>query len=109
MLRAVDVPRCECGGIIKPDVVFFGEMLPPQALNEGMRLAAESDLMVVMGSSLVVHPAATLPSITVRNGGKLIIVNRGETALDYLAYRKYDVDLVGFSREALRLLEGHDT
>jgi len=109
MLRAVDVPRCECGGVIKPDVVFFGEMLPPQALNEGMRLAAESDLMVVMGSSLVVHPAATLPSITVRNGGKLIIVNRGETALDYLAYRKYDVDLVGFSREALRLLEGYDT
>ncbi len=109
MLRAVDVPRCECGGIIKPDVVFFGEMLPPQALNEGMRLAAESDLMVVMGSSLVVHPAATLPSITVRNGGKLIIVNRGETTLDHLAYRRYDVDLVEFSAEALRLLEGHDT
>ncbi|HID55987.1 TPA: NAD-dependent protein deacylase [Candidatus Poribacteria bacterium] len=109
MLREMDVPRCGCGGVIKPDVIFFGEMLPPGALNEGMRLAAESDLMLVMGSSLVVYPAATLPSITVRNGGKLIIVNKGKTALDHLAYRRYDVDLVEFSREALRLLEGHDT
>jgi NAD-dependent deacetylase len=101
LLGREEVPRCGCGGVIKPDVVFFGEGLPPAALGEGRRLAAEADLMVVMGSSLVVYPAAALPEITVRNGGRLIIITKGETGLDPLAYRRYEVDLVRFSREML--------
>lgn len=105
-LERSTVPRCDCGGLIKPDVVFFGEQLPPDALERGMEMAWRADLMIVMGSSLVVYPAANLPVITVRNGGRLIIITRGETQLDFMAHRKYDVDLVEFSREVLRLIEG---
>ncbi|RKY05126.1 NAD-dependent protein deacylase [Candidatus Poribacteria bacterium] len=105
-LESSPVPRCGCGGLIKPDVVFFGEQLPPDALEKGTEMASKADLMVVMGSSLVVYPAANLPLLTVRNGGRLIIVTKGETGLDFLAYRKYNVDLVEFSREVLRLIEG---
>ena len=103
----VEVPRCErCGGLIKPDVVFFGEPLPAIALEKAMQLSENADLMITMGTSLVVYPAASLPLITHRNGGKVVIVNLGKTDLDEIAFKKYEVDLVEFSSKILKLLEG---
>jgi len=67
------VPRCRCGGVIKPDIVFFGE--PVKHLDRAEELALQSDLFFVIGSSLTVYPAAMLPNLT---RGKLVVVNKGQ-------------------------------
>ncbi|MCQ2604318.1 MAG: NAD-dependent deacetylase [Spirochaetia bacterium] len=86
-----EVPKCDrCGGIIKPDITFFGESLPPMAVDEAIYEASKADLMVILGSTLVVQPAASFPLYALRNGGKLVIVNNMETPLDYLAVQRYD-------------------
>ncbi len=73
MAFSSNVPRCDsCGGVVKPDVVFFGEMV--KFLEESREMARNSDLFIVAGSSLVVTPAALLPSLS---GGKIVVVNRG--------------------------------
>ncbi|MDY6931886.1 MAG: NAD-dependent deacylase [Halobacteriota archaeon] len=78
-------PICECGGIIKPDVVFFGETLPLDALSRSTEYAERCDLMIVVGSSLVVYPAASLPPIAKQNGAKLVIINMEPTPYDSMA------------------------
>lgn len=73
-------PPCpECGEILKPGVVMFGEMLPVAAIQRAQQLAAEAELLLVVGSSLEVHPVAALPGETLGVGGTLAIVNRGDT------------------------------
>jgi len=91
--RAGKVPHCEaCGGVMKPDITFFGEMLPDGALEAAFQLAAEADLTLVLGSSLVVQPAASVPLATARAGGILAVVNLDPTPLDDLAaYRGTDL------------------
>ena len=84
------VPRCECGAVLKPDVVFFGELLPPAAIDRAYELARSAALMLVVGSALEVFPVADLPLETLRSGGSLAIVNRGETPLDAKAELKID-------------------
>ena len=84
------VPRCECGAVLKPDVVFFGELLPPAAIDRAYELARSAALMLVVGSALEVFPVAELPLETLRSGGSLAIVNRGETPLDAKAELKID-------------------
>jgi NAD-dependent deacetylase len=84
------LPRCECGGILKPDVVFFGELLPRAAIDRAYELARSAALMLVVGSALEVQPVAGLPFDTLRTGGALAIVNRGPTALDAKATLKLD-------------------
>jgi NAD-dependent deacetylase len=82
-VRRDGLPRCDdCRGVVKPDVTFFGELLPSGALERACELAAEAELMLVLGSSLHVQPAASVPLVTLRCGGKLVIVNKGETPLD---------------------------
>jgi NAD-dependent deacetylase len=77
------IPSCdECGGTIKPDITFFGEALPFRAVEEAVQLSEQADLMLVLGSSLTVQPAASFPVYTLRSGGKLVIVNNMETPLD---------------------------
>lgn len=77
------VPRClDCGAVPKPDVVFFGELLPPGAMERASELAAAARLLLVVGSTLEVYPVAGLPLETVRAGGQVAIVNRGPTAFD---------------------------
>lgn len=84
--RKGEVPHCKkCGGVLKPDITFFGEALPLKALSEAERQARAADLMLVLGSSLTVYPAAALPEITASNGGKLVIVNEQPTSLDSIA------------------------
>jgi NAD-dependent SIR2 family protein deacetylase len=64
-LGHADVPACDrCGAILKPDVVFFGELLPPAAIDRAFELARAASLLLVVGSSLEVHPVAALPEET---------------------------------------------
>jgi len=80
------VPRCTaCDGVVKPDITFFGEMLPAGALDGAFQMASEADLMLVLGSSLVVQPAASVPLATAQAGGQVAVVNLDPTPLDDLA------------------------
>ncbi len=83
-------PKCNCGGLIRPDVVFFGESLPVEALEEASRASSECDVFIVVGSSLVVQPAAQLPVLAKQRGAQLIIINIGETPLDEMADFVFD-------------------
>ena len=77
------LPRCsECGAILKPAVVMFGELLPAEAIDRATRLAQQAALLVVVGSSLEVWPVAGLPDETLSHGGKLALVNRDPTPYD---------------------------
>jgi NAD-dependent protein deacetylases, SIR2 family len=73
--------RCSCGGIIKPDIVFFGE--PVKHFYEATELARNSDLFLVIGSSLTVYPAAYFPTIA---EGPIVIVNKGKILDDPLSF-----------------------
>ena len=90
------VPRCSCGGAYKPDITFFGESLPEVAFARSQELAANSDVMLVLGTSLTVFPAAGLPRVTLQRGGKLFIVNAQPTPLDDFAAARYS-DLAEFA------------
>lgn len=80
-------PLCKsCGGMfLKPTVVLFGEPMPVPAMHEALALAQSADVMLVVGSSLVVHPAADIPLAAVRAGARLIIINAEPTPFDSLA------------------------
>jgi NAD-dependent deacetylase len=82
VVERLPVPRCSCGAVLKPDVVMFGELLPPEAIDRATALAREAALMLVVGSSLEVYPVAGLPADTLNAGGKLAIVNRDPTPYD---------------------------
>jgi NAD-dependent deacetylase len=77
------VPRCDdCGAPMKPDVVLFGELLPAPALARAGELCEGADVLLCIGSSLKVHPAAGLPLLTCEAGGRVAIITRGPTPLD---------------------------
>ena len=79
----VKVPYCDdCSGILKPDTISFGQAMPEDKMQQAIRFAHECDLCIVLGSSLVVYPAASVPAYAVQYGSKLIIVNRDKTPLD---------------------------
>jgi len=92
-------PRCRnCGGtLLKPTVVFFGQAMPPAAVEEAYDLAGSADVMLVVGSSLVVYPAADVPLAAVRAGARLIVINAEPTPFDRLA----EVVIHGRSGEVL--------
>ena len=80
------VPTCEaCGGIMKPDVIQFGQAMPEKETREAQRRAAICDLLLACGSSLVVYPAAQMPLIARDNGAKLVIINLMPTPHDQYA------------------------
>ncbi len=78
-------PRCSCGGVLKPGTVLFGEPLPQVALDMAMLAARNCDMFLVLGSSLVVYPAASMPRIAKKSGAVLVIVNMDPTTLDDMA------------------------
>ncbi|WP_457571645.1 NAD-dependent protein deacylase [Desulfovulcanus sp.] len=94
-----DIPwKCHrCSGIIRPDVVFFGEQIPVQALVQSQDLADRADLLVIVGTSGEVAPANTLPYMVKRHGGKVIEVNLGQTGYAGLS----DVRIDGPAEEVL--------
>ena len=83
-----------CMGKVKPDVVLFGELLPPDAMAEAERLCASADLLLCVGSSLEVYPVAGLPELTLASGGRIAIVTQGPTPYDSEATLKLDGDVV---------------
>jgi NAD-dependent deacetylase len=84
-------PKCpKCGKILKPAITFFGEMLPAQAMREANEEASSCDLMLVLGTSLTVHPAAGIPETALRSGAEIVIVNNMPTPLDRSAILKFD-------------------
>lgn len=93
------VPICkDCGGVIKPDIVFYGEGLDTTMLQRAKFSFSKADLVLVLGSSLVVNPAATLPFLSVQSGRYVVIVNRDKTYLDQYAVLKFR-DLKSFFEE----------
>jgi NAD-dependent protein deacetylase/lipoamidase len=79
-------PSCgKCSGILKPDVVFFGESLPSHVLSDAVRHSRECDLLIVVGSSLVVYPAAYMPVYAKEAGARIAIVNLTVTSYDTMA------------------------
>lgn len=98
------VPHCaKCGGVMKPNVILFGEQLPIRELQGAQEATRKSDLMLVIGSSLEVAPASDLPHLAVRTGSKLIIVNLEPTPADHLA----DVVIHGRAAEILPEIVRH--
>lgn len=80
MKEADGVPRCSCGGIIKPDVVLYEEGLDGETMTKSIRYIAQADVLIIGGTSLVVYPAAGL--IDYFRGSKLVVINRSTTSRD---------------------------
>jgi len=82
-----DIPVCEnCRGMLKPDVILFGEALPEDVMAAAVSHARSCDLLIVVGSSLVVYPAAYIPVYAMEAGAKLVIINMTATSHDYLSH-----------------------
>jgi NAD-dependent deacetylase len=77
------LPRCECLKILKPDVVFFGEAIPEEALTRSFELASAAEVLMVVGTSAVVAPVNTLPAIAKKNGAKIVEINLEPTHLTH--------------------------
>jgi NAD-dependent deacetylase len=81
--KGEEIPDCEeCQGILKPDAVLFGEALPQEVLQEASRRSSDCDLFIVVGSTLIIYPAAYMPLYAIQGGAKLIIVNLSDTPMD---------------------------
>jgi len=98
-----DCPRCDaCGGWLKPATISFGQPMPEEETRRAFAEAAAADLLLVVGSSLQVYPAASIPGETRRAGGRVVIVNNEPTAQDEIA----DLVLRGQAGEILQRIEG---
>jgi len=105
VVRQGAMPKCpKCGRVLKPAITFFGESLPMDALREAVSESQQADLMLVLGTSLTVHPAASMPNYTLRSGGRIVIVNNMPTPLDGRAVLHFD-DLGAVFEELMRLLK----
>ncbi|AMK14914.1 NAD-dependent protein deacylase [Methanobrevibacter olleyae] len=83
ILKSDGIPTCECGGIVKPDVVLYEEPLNDAVLNSAIDYISKADTLIIGGTSLIVYPAAGL--INYFNGSKLVLINKGKTPYDDLA------------------------
>jgi NAD-dependent deacetylase len=102
--RGVKAPACDdCGGALKPATISFGQAMPERETREAFRIASTADLFIVVGSSLVVQPAASLPLVAQRGGARLVLVNRDPTPYDAQA----DLVIQGSAGEILSaIVEG---
>ena len=94
-------PRCDCSGLMRPGVVWFGEALPVEAWDRAARAAASSDLFLIVGTSALVEPAASLPFLARRNGARLLEINPEPTPVSDLA----DLTVRGKAAEVLGRLQ----
>jgi NAD-dependent deacetylase len=101
---AEGIPRCDCGRPLKPDVVLFGELLDEAAMERASALASGADLMLCVGSSLEVYPAASLPELTLSAGGRLAIVTQSATPYDRVAAVRLGGDVEKEFEEVLKSL-----
>lgn len=102
ILRAEGIPRCGCGGVIKPDVVLYEESLDMEVMNRSAAAIAQADMLIVAGTSLTVYPAAGL--IDYYQGSRLVLINKTPTPMDSRA----DLVIAGSVGEVLQeALEEH--
>lgn len=102
-----EVPHCPaCNGVLKPNVILFGEQLPAQVLMKAQREIRQADLMLVAGSSLEVFPVADFPRVIKQHGGKLIIINWQKTSYDDMADVVIHSDVADVLPAVVNLLEG---
>ena len=94
-------PKCDCGKILKPNIVFFGEPIPQDAMARSFEMASRADVLLIVGTSAVVSPANTIPSIAKQNGAKLIEVNKERT---WLTDAVTDIFLQGMAGEILDIV-----
>lgn len=88
-----EIPHCpQCGGVIKPNLILFGEQLPARELMAAKEEARNADVFMVIGSSLAVAPASDIPMLALRNGAKIVIINFEPTHLDSLAHLVIQAD-----------------
>ncbi|GAB3049611.1 NAD-dependent protein deacylase [Virgibacillus ainsalahensis] len=92
---------CECGGILRPSIILFGESLPEDAFQLALEETQKADLFIVLGSSLSVTPANQFPLIAKENGARLVIVNREKTELDHFADHVINEQAIGDLLEKL--------
>jgi len=86
LLQGEKIPLChDCGGLLKPNTISFGQSLDPTVLQNSVAWATSCDLMIAIGSTLIVEPAASLPRMAKEHGALLTIINRDETPLDPIA------------------------
>ncbi len=97
-------PRCACGGLLRPGVVWFGEGLPEAALDQAFAAARRAEVVLVVGTSSLVYPAAALPQVGQLGGSFVIEVNPEETPLS----RSAEVSLRGQAAEVVPLLVGEE-
>jgi NAD-dependent deacetylase len=84
--KGLKAPRCDdCGGLLKPATISFGQSMPERETQEAYHRSSTCDLFIVIGSSLVVQPAASMPLVAKRNGARLVIINRDPTPYDDMA------------------------
>lgn len=83
VFESFDIPKCSCGGIIKPDVILYEESLDEVTINKSIELIKNADLLIIGGTSLKVYPAASF--INYFNGKYLVIINRDTTSMDKIA------------------------
>ena len=93
--------RCTCGGVLKPDFVFFGEALPMETFSRAMAATAGCDLMIVIGTSAVVSPASELPRLAVQSGSRVLEVNLEPTILNQTVS---DLVLLGPAAQTMQCL-----
>lgn len=92
--RFPDLTTCpECGGQLKSSVVDFGDPMPVKEVRDSEQHSSQSDLFIVVGSSLVVHPAASMPEIAHNSGAKLVIINQGDTPFDRICHLRFDENI----------------
>lgn len=103
ILGAGGVPRCECGGVIKPDVVLYEESLDDTVINNAVRAIMSADTLIVGGTSLIVYPAAGL--IHYYRGRNLILINKSTTTADSEASLVIHEDIASVMKEAVDALE----
>ena len=90
----VEVPECVCGGVLKPDVVFFGDNVPRPTVQRAYALVDEADALLVVGSSLMVFSGLRFVRRALESETPVVIVNRGRTRADELNITKVDADCV---------------
>jgi len=83
ILHSEGVPKCECGGVFKPDVVLYEEQLKGDTMAGAIRDISKADMLIVAGTSLTVYPAAGL--VNYYTGGRLVLINKTPTPYDYKA------------------------
>jgi NAD-dependent deacetylase len=82
-------PRCACGGRLRPDVVWFGEMLPADAIDNSIRAAGNAELFFTIGTSGAVYPAASLPGLAKKNGALVVEINLEPSEVSHVCDIKY--------------------